>query len=176
MLRRAPFAHLRAFQRSASFVSIDGIIADPHRAAVSVFDTSVQRGNGAFEVVRVLPNGRLRAPELHLDRLERTAAALEFVLPPRAKLLSWLSSAAQAGAALDTASGGSGVGAVRLLATRGGQSLPVRGRGMVPVVAIPHVFIVFECLPEWPASVSLCPFVAPWHPAGPSGRPLDPHL
>lgn len=169
MLRRLSLLVPPVHRRAASFVSVDGVPTEPHLAAVSVFDTTVQRGNGAFEVVRVLPGGRLRAPELHLKRLERTADALELLLPSRTKLLSWLDAAASAGAAADSASGGRGEGAVRLIATRGGSSLPVTGSGAERIVVSPRVFILFERLPNWPASISLLPLIAPWHPAGAQG-------
>ena len=79
----------RSCVRRSSFVSIDGKRVEPAAATVSVFDTTVQRGNGAFEVVRVLKGGRLRAPELHMDRLERTAGIIGLELPARDHLLAW---------------------------------------------------------------------------------------
>jgi len=164
----------RAFA-ARGYVSIDGVRVPPREATVSFFDTSVQRGNGAFEVVRVLAGGRLRAPELHLERLARTAAAIELPLPPRAALKSWLAEAA--------ASQGGREGSVRLVATRGGTSLPLLGgaggglgeeeahweQQEQEIAVPPRVAIAFERLPAWPASMSLMPLCAPWHTAGADG-------
>jgi|EP00966_Prymnesium_polylepis_P003030 branched-subunit amino acid aminotransferase/4-amino-4-deoxychorismate lyase len=145
-LTRAPAARLtRAPARCSSFVSIDGKRVDPAAATVSVFDTTVQRGNGAFEVVRVLEGGSLRAPALHLDRLQRTAGIIGLELPSRSALHAWLAEAARVGAEADAAAGGAGEGAVRLLATRGGASLPVRG--LEPLRVSPQIVTCFERLP-----------------------------
>ena len=146
------------------YVSLDGVRVAPQEASVSFFDTSVQRGNGAFEVIRVLPGGRLRAPELHLDRLSRTAAAIELPLPPRTALKAWLADAAASQAGRE--------GAVRLVATRGGTSLPLLGAdgdGDGEVEVPPRVAVAFERVPVWPASMTLLPLFAPWHTAGADG-------
>ena len=158
-----------AHARAASFVSFDGVPTPPAEAKVSIFDVAFLRGNGAFEVCRVLPGGRLRAPELHLARLLRTAAALDLPLPPIDRLRQWLAEAAASGSALDAEGGGSGDGAVRLLATRGGRSAPAAGGAASLVVAEPTVIIAWERLPTWPESMSLLPMCAPWHPAGEPG-------
>lgn len=143
-----------------SFVSINGQRVDPSQATVSVFDTSVQRGNGAFEVVRVLPGGQLRAPSLHLARLERTAAAIELPLPPRDSIKQWLAEAAAAGASEEA----SGEGAVRLLVTRGGSS-----HAGTPLEVAQQTVIMFERKPQWGASMRLLPMHVPWHPGGVAG-------
>jgi branched-subunit amino acid aminotransferase/4-amino-4-deoxychorismate lyase len=126
------------------FCSVNGI---PNiNPTVSVFDTSFQRGNGVFEVVRVLPGGMLRAVDLHLDRLERSCEFTKCPLPPRETLQKWLQEAAAQG----------GEGNVRLMATQGAPG----GMGE------PSVFIMWQPNPTWPKTISLLPMLAPWHPAG----------
>lgn len=126
------------------FCSVNGTPnANP---TVSVFDTSFQRGNGVFEVVRVLPGGMLRAVNLHLDRLERSCEFTKCPLPPRDTLQKWLQEAATQG----------GEGSVRLMATQGAPD----GMGE------PSVFIMWQPHPTWAKTVSLLPILAPWHPAG----------
>ena len=67
----------------------------------SIWDVTFQRGDGVFEAVRVIKDSNgvpaPRAVSLHLDRLERSAAALELPLPPRGQLEAWLRDAARNG-------------------------------------------------------------------------------
>lgn len=57
----------------------------------------------------LLFSGKPRALELHLDRLVRSATAIDVPLPPRGAIADWITAAANAG----------GEGSVRLMATKG---------------------------------------------------------
>ena len=97
---------------------------------VSFFDQSFLRGDGVFEVVRILNGGKLRAIQLHLDRLESSAKQISYPFPSRSAIQQWLQEAAEAG----------GEGNVRLLATNGDPS----DLNTTP----PTVFISWSPLPE----------------------------
>jgi branched-chain amino acid aminotransferase len=56
--------------------SVDGSIGPTAEATVPLKDDGLYRGDGAFEVIRVYA-GRPFELEAHLDRLERSAAAIE---------------------------------------------------------------------------------------------------
>ena len=62
-----------AFQELAS---VDGTVSPTAEATVPLRDDGLYRGDGAFEVIRIY-GGRLFALGDHLDRLERSAAAIE---------------------------------------------------------------------------------------------------
>ena len=62
-----------AFQELAS---VDGAVSPTAEATVPLRDDGLYRGDGAFEVIRIY-GGRLFALGDHLDRLERSAAAIE---------------------------------------------------------------------------------------------------
>jgi len=55
-------------------------MADPSQPQVSVLDFAVTRGDGIFESISII-NGRPHALDAHLERLSRSAAALELPLP-----------------------------------------------------------------------------------------------
>jgi branched-chain amino acid aminotransferase len=59
--------------------SVDGRITERSEALVPAADDGLLRGDGVFEVIR-LYQGRPYALEEHLDRLERSAAAIELPL------------------------------------------------------------------------------------------------
>ena len=105
--RQRPLSGLHRFV--STFASVNGERTDPRALTVSAWDVSFQRGDGVFEVVRVLPGGKPRALSLHLDRLERSADAIQLPLPPRETLSDWCTAAAADG----------GIGSVRLMATKG---------------------------------------------------------
>lgn len=122
------------------------INGEPSDGRIPVTDSSVLRGDGCFEVMRAY-EGKSFALEGHLDRLERSAAALMIDLPDRVELVSWIEKTA---AAL-------GDGAVRVVVTRGSS---------VPGRADPPNTIVFgHSLPPIAGPVRLLPVVAPWHSA-----------
>ena len=56
--------------------SVDGRIAETSEARIPAADDGFYRGDGAFEVIRLYA-GRPFALGDHLDRLERSAAAIE---------------------------------------------------------------------------------------------------
>ena len=64
--------------------SVDGVIAPTDAATVPLKDDGLYRGDGVFEVIR-LYGGRPFALNEHLDRLERSAGAIE--LPVERSLL-----------------------------------------------------------------------------------------
>jgi branched-chain amino acid aminotransferase len=59
---------------------IDGLLQRAELATISVLDQGFLRGDGAFEVLLVY-GGRPFAADLHLDRLERSCAALRLPCP-----------------------------------------------------------------------------------------------
>jgi branched-chain amino acid aminotransferase len=60
----------------AKLASIDGVITPTHEATLPLPDDGLYRGDGVFEVIR-LYGGRAFALADHLDRIERSAAAIE---------------------------------------------------------------------------------------------------
>ena len=93
---------LRSLSRhSSTFASLNGVPTPAASLKCSIWDVTFQRGDGVFEAVRVVVDRdglpAPRAVSLHLDRLERSASALELPLPPRAHLESWLRDAARNG-------------------------------------------------------------------------------
>jgi branched-chain amino acid aminotransferase len=93
--------------------SVDGEIAPTAQTAIPVQDDGLYRGDGVFEVIR-LYSGRPFALGEHLDRLERSAAAIE--LPVDRATLE-----AEIAALLDR--GGDENGQLRLLLTRAGRRI-----------------------------------------------------
>ena len=119
---------------------------EPSDGMIPLTDSTVLRGDGCFEVLKSY-GGRAFAVDEHLDRLERSARALEISLPPREDLASWVSSTATE----------LGDGAVRVVVSRG----PAAGFEGDQVVA---VFGHTWSLPSGPTT--LYPLEAPWHSAG----------
>lgn len=112
---------------------------------IEVTDASVLRGDGCFEAVRSY-GGALFRLEDHLDRLERSAAALELQVPDRSLLRDWSEQVAR------------GDCIVRIVVSRGAAVPGVEGGERCVVLAHP--------LPEGQDEVRLAPVEAPWHPAG----------
>jgi branched-chain amino acid aminotransferase len=100
----------QGFQELAS---VDGRIAPTAEATIGLKDDGLYRGDGAFEVIR-LYEGKPFALVDHLDRLERSAAAIELSFD-RAAL------EAEIGALL--AEAGPVEGQMRLIVTRGGRRI-----------------------------------------------------
>ena len=94
---------LRSLTRrsSSTFASLNGVPTPAASLKCSIWDVTFQRGDGVFEAVRVIKDSNgvaaPRAVGLHLDRLERSASALELPLPPRGQLEAWLRDAARNG-------------------------------------------------------------------------------
>ena len=97
----------------AELSSVDGRLAPTAEATVPLKDDGLYRGDGAFEVIR-LYGGRPFALVDHLDRLGRSAAAIELEFD-RAALEREIE------ALLDTA--GDVDGQLRLIVTRGGRRI-----------------------------------------------------
>ncbi len=108
---------------SPELTSVDGRITATAEARIPAADDGLLRGDGVFEVIR-LYGGRPFALREHLDRLERSAAALE--LPVERERFE-----DEIGALL--AEFGDHEGQLRLVVTRGGrhlaftENLPARG-------------------------------------------------
>ena len=144
--------------------SVNGKWTKPADLTVSVWDISFQRGDGVFEALQLLaPNTNekggnrcwLRASDLHLERLRRSARALDFTLPDSVDLAKWLEDAA-------AHSPPNVPGLLRVLCTRGSQGTSGAHFG---VSAPPLTFIQWEPRPHT-AFKRMLPALAPWHPAG----------
>jgi branched-chain amino acid aminotransferase len=108
--------------------SVDGAISPTTEATIPLPDDGVYRGDGVFEVIR-LYEGHPFALVAHLDRLERSAAAIELPVDRDAVERE-----------LDTllAAHGSGDAQLRIVLTRGGRRI-----------------LLIEILPDKGASVHL---------------------
>lgn len=127
----------------ALFVLVDGEETD----VVPATDSSVLRGDGCFEAVRSY-GGRLFRLEDHLDRLVRSATALELPSPDRPVVEKWMIRAAEVG----------GDCIVRVVVTRGGAVPGAEDAG--------HCVVMSHPCPDRPPEISLWPVSAPWHPSG----------
>lgn len=116
-------------------------------ATLLVADGAVLRGDGCFEALRSY-DGTAFAVSDHVQRMLRSAAALDLEPPEPELLEGWIRRAASEG----------GDGIVRVVLTRGSD---------VPDVSAPsRCLVIHHPIPEQPASVRLAPLTAPWHPAG----------
>jgi branched-chain amino acid aminotransferase len=93
--------------------SVDGQIVETQEARISAADDGLLRGDGVFEVIR-LYRGRPFALEEHLDRIERSAAAIELPIDR---------SAFEEEIAALLAEFGEHEAQLRLVGTRGGRRL-----------------------------------------------------
>jgi branched-chain amino acid aminotransferase len=93
--------------------SVNGRISPTAEATVPLKDDGLYRGDGAFEVIRIY-GGRLFALDDHLDRLERSAAAIE---------LGFDRAALEREVEALLAEFGDGDGQLRLIVTRGGRRI-----------------------------------------------------
>jgi branched-chain amino acid aminotransferase len=108
--------------------SVNGEISPTAEAVVPLPDDGVYRGDGVFEVIR-LYDGRPFALDDHLDRLERSASAIELAVDRAAV-------EREVGALLEEF--GDADGALRIVLTRGGRRIAAT-----------------EPLPQWPRTVSV---------------------
>jgi branched-chain amino acid aminotransferase len=121
----------------AELASVDDRITPTAEATIGLKDDGLYRGDGAFEVIRLYA-GKPFALVDHLDRLERSAAAIE---------LEFDRTALEAEIATLLAEAGAVEGQMRLIVTRGGRRIAAT-----------------EPIPPHPESVSLvtvtyCPTV-----------------
>lgn len=98
---------------ATELASVDGSIGPTGEATIGLADDGLYRGDGAFEVIR-LYHGRPFALDEHLDRLERSAAAIE--LPVERRRF-----ATEIGALLER--NGDQDAQLRLIVTRGGRRI-----------------------------------------------------
>src|SRR5512144_979370 len=98
---------------SPELTSVDGIITNNEDARIAAADDGLLRGDGVFEVIRLYA-GRPFALVEHLDRLERSAAAIELYVD-RAALETEITALLQ--------EYGEHQGQLRLVITRGGRRL-----------------------------------------------------
>jgi branched-chain amino acid aminotransferase len=93
--------------------SVDGRVSPTAEAMVPLKDDGLYRGDGAFEVIRIY-GGRLFALEDHLDRLQRSAAAIELQFD-RGALEREIEALLEEAGDIE--------GQLRLIVTRGGRRL-----------------------------------------------------
>lgn len=113
--------------------------------SIPVVDSLVARGDGVFEAIRSY-GGVPFALEKHLDRLDRSAAAMGLVTPPRDELV----------AACRQAAGGDVI--IRVLLSRG-DAIPGSTGG-------PRCVVLSHPVTPPPTELALAAIAAPWHPAG----------
>jgi branched-chain amino acid aminotransferase len=97
----------------SELASVDGRVSPTDEAVVPMRDDGLYRGDGAFEVIRLYA-GRTFALGDHLDRLERSAAAIE---------LEFDRVALEREVDALLARHGDGDGQLRLIVTRGGRRI-----------------------------------------------------
>ena len=131
-------------------VLIDGQPVSESDATISVFDWGFIRGFGVFEVIRLYGHASFRLGP-HLDRLERSAAALGVGVPDRAEIEGWIGQV--------TAENEDGQ--IRVILTGGGRDADVE--------APPRTIVMWEPSPGVPDTLSLIPMAAPWHPGTDAG-------
>ncbi len=98
---------------TTELASVDGLIGPTTEAMVPLQDDGLYRGDGAFEVIR-LYRGNPFALDDHLDRLQRSAAAIELEFD-RAALESEIEALLTEAGEFD--------GQLRLIVTRGGRRI-----------------------------------------------------
>jgi branched-chain amino acid aminotransferase len=98
---------------ATELASVDGRISATAEAIVPLKDDGLYRGDGAFEVIRIY-DSRLFALSDHLDRLERSAAAIELKFD-RGALEREIESLLDQAGDID--------GQLRLIVTRGGRRI-----------------------------------------------------
>lgn len=127
-------------------VIINGEARPAAEVGIRIDDIGLLRGYGCFEALRSYAGVPFRLGE-HLDRLEKSAAAVRLPLPPRQELERW---------AIDRAAVGDAV--VRIVVT-GGTDIDDLGKDAATLV------FAHEAAKR-PESLRLLEVVAPWHPAG----------
>lgn len=98
---------------ATELASVDGAISPTAEATIALRDDGLYRGDGAFEVIRIY-SGRPFALGDHIDRLQRSAAAIE---------LGFDRDALEPEIAALLAEGGEIDGQLRLIVTRGGRRI-----------------------------------------------------
>jgi branched-chain amino acid aminotransferase len=102
-------------------VYIDGKIHDERTAVVPVFDRGFLYGDSVYEVTRTVA-GRPLDLDRHLDRLERSAAAIDMRVPPRVEIVDAIDQTLRVAANAESY--------LRVIATRGAGDI-----GLDPALA-----------------------------------------
>ena len=119
-------------------IYLDGKLVDKEKAVVSVFDHGLLYGDGVFEGIRTYDCLVFRLKE-HIDRLYRSAAAIELEIP--------MAKDALAGAVVATLKANSLSNAyIRLVVTRGAGDLGLDPRKC----KVPTVFIIADRIALYP--------------------------
>ncbi|MBI1845291.1 MAG: aminotransferase class IV [Actinobacteria bacterium] len=127
-------------------VWLNGHLVSAADAVISVFDHGLTVGDGLFETMRVT-GGRPFALRRHLERLARTAAALELSIPDRSYFELAIAEVIETG----------GMAEARLRITVTGGVAPLgSGRGDGP----PNVVVAIAALP--PERPSAAVVIVPW--------------
>jgi branched-chain amino acid aminotransferase len=126
---------------------LDGQLVPDDEARISVLDHGLTVGDGVFETF-LLRDGAVVARRRHLDRLERSMAALLLPCPPRAVLERAVDEVAAANPVA--------LGRLRLTVT-GGIAPPGSGRGDAPCTVIAVVAAVGE-----PPAATTAVVTMPW--------------
>jgi branched-chain amino acid aminotransferase len=100
-------------ERFEELASVDGLVTATAEASIGLKDDGLYRGDGAFEVIRLYA-GKPFALVDHLDRLERSTAAIELTFDRAALELEIETLLEQAGPV---------EGQLRLIVTRGGRRI-----------------------------------------------------
>ena len=101
-------------------VTVDGAVLDSDVPILHADDLAAVRGDGIFETLLVR-DGRARVVDLHLQRLSRSAKALDLPAPDEEK---W-AEAIETGARVWAEANGNAEGLMRLVYSRGRESAPV---------------------------------------------------
>ncbi len=128
-------------------VLIDGQPIPDDQATISVFDWGVQRGYGAFELIRSYDGRPFRASQ-HVQRLQRSLEIMHLVGPNMDDVEEWVRRQASEG----------GDCFVRVLVTAGSRD---------PLAPSPsRTIVVWEEPPHAPEQYRLLPLPGPWHAGG----------
>jgi 4-amino-4-deoxychorismate lyase len=101
-------------------VTVDGAVLDPNVPILHADDLAAVRGDGVFETLLVR-GGEARLVELHLQRLSRSAKALDLPAPDEER---WAEAIAT-GARVWAEANGDAEGLMRVVYSRGRESAPV---------------------------------------------------
>jgi 4-amino-4-deoxychorismate lyase len=104
----------------AILVTVDGAVLDPDVPILHADDLAAVRGDGVFETILVR-DGRARIVDLHLQRLARSAKALDLPAPDEDR---W-ASAIDTGARVWAEKNDNAEGLMRVVYSRGRESAPV---------------------------------------------------
>jgi len=141
-------ARSRSPRRGVDTMLVNG---KPEPALVSVHDLTFIRGDGAFEVVSLIPSpsdpsvGVPTGVKLHLDRLKSTCGSLRLPLEHDfSAITEWLTSLGKE----------HGPGYARIIITRGNPDKKE---------AASRCIMLHNAPPNWPAEMRLVSMSAPWH-------------